>query len=307
MTGFSGFPSRMASATDGAKAARSIPIDRLAIGTAAFFLTYGLGQALTDVFQTDTDSISSPYRPLVQGKITKKQVFGVSMAGLTGCAAIFMVFNPWMLAPGIAGILGLILYTFFKRRWWSGPFWNSWIVALLVLMGKMIQPMPFSAVWDRNLIFGMLSVFFSYAAFVLTGYLKDISADRQTDYQTIPVKFGWKPAIIISLVFTFLAFLFSSLILKRNGGFLPTPYPRVLILMVWSAGIFFFVLAHVQLWTGKENEKKAYTGIGNVVRGFLLIHIAESLVFKPSFLLWGIGYYLLFEAVLFIRPEKSQV
>ena len=42
-----------------------IPVYKLVLGTIAFFLTYGLGQALTDVFQTDTDSISSPYRMML--------------------------------------------------------------------------------------------------------------------------------------------------------------------------------------------------------------------------------------------------
>jgi 4-hydroxybenzoate polyprenyltransferase len=36
-----------------------------------FFLSYGLGQAITDTFQTDTDALSSPYRPLVRGEITR--------------------------------------------------------------------------------------------------------------------------------------------------------------------------------------------------------------------------------------------
>ncbi|MGB5289679.1 MAG: hypothetical protein WBN42_14415, partial [Ignavibacteriaceae bacterium] len=35
----------------------------------ASFLSYGFGQALTDCFQIDTDSISSPYRPLTQGVV----------------------------------------------------------------------------------------------------------------------------------------------------------------------------------------------------------------------------------------------
>jgi len=33
-----------------------------------FFLGYGFGQALTDCFQIDTDTISAPYRPLVKKK-----------------------------------------------------------------------------------------------------------------------------------------------------------------------------------------------------------------------------------------------
>ena len=46
----------------------------LVLAFAGFFFSYGLGQALTDVFQTDTDAISSPYRPLTQGIIAKRQV-----------------------------------------------------------------------------------------------------------------------------------------------------------------------------------------------------------------------------------------
>ena len=54
-------------------------IDELSVSKAilislASFLSYGFGQALTDCFQTDTDSISSPYRPLTQGRISKFQV-----------------------------------------------------------------------------------------------------------------------------------------------------------------------------------------------------------------------------------------
>lgn len=284
-----------------------IPLYKLVLGTAAFFFTYGLGQALTDVFQTDTDSISSPYRPLVQGLITKKQVFGVSLTGLLICVLIFTVFNPWMLLTGIIGVLGLISYTFFKRRWWSGPFWNAWIVAALALMGKMVHTFEFSRILDHNLIFGMISIFFTYAVFVLTGYLKDISADRQTNYQTISVKFGWKASVVISLLYTLIAIAFSFLILKNNDIFRFDTSFRIMIVIIWAVSIVIYGLAHIQLLTVQEDEKKAFVGIENIVRGFLLIHLAESLTFKPSLLIFGIGYYLLFEIVLFIRPEKSQV
>ncbi len=284
-----------------------IPLFKLILGTIAFFFTYGLGQALTDVFQTDTDAISSPYRPLVQGLITKKQVFFVSLSGLVICVLIFIIFNPWMLLPGIVGVLGLITYTFFKRRWWGGPFWNAWIVALLLLMGKMVNTYQISKLIDSNLIFGMISMFFSYAVFVLSGYLKDISADRQTNYRTIPVKFGWKPAVSISLFYSIITFIFSLLILKNNHIFWFFNFSDILIIVIWSTGFMFFFFAHIQLLTIREKENKAYAGIENIVRGFILIHLAESLTFKPSLIVFGFGYYLLFEVVLLIRPEKTQV
>ena len=42
----------------------------LLVAALPFFLSYGLGQAITDTFQTDTDALSSPYRPLVRGAIS---------------------------------------------------------------------------------------------------------------------------------------------------------------------------------------------------------------------------------------------
>src|SRR5512135_3245706 len=96
---------------------------------AASFFSYGFGQALTDCFQIDTDSISSPYRPLTQGRISRPLVLAVSGLGLAVCVLVFGGLNPWTLLPGVLAGIGLVTYTWFKRRWWGGPFYNAWIVA----------------------------------------------------------------------------------------------------------------------------------------------------------------------------------
>ncbi len=54
------------------------------------FLSYGLGQALTDCFQMDTDALSSPYRPLIKGIISRRQVLSVSFVGLTLAISIMV-------------------------------------------------------------------------------------------------------------------------------------------------------------------------------------------------------------------------
>ena len=110
---------------------------RIAVALIPLFFSYGLGQALTDCFQTDTDSLSSPYRPLVRGIISKKQVAAVSLAGLSLSLLILMSLNVAMLIPGILAVFGLLTYTFLKRTWWGGPPWNSWIVAMLPIMGRL--------------------------------------------------------------------------------------------------------------------------------------------------------------------------
>ena len=54
----------------------------------AFFFSYGLGHGITDSFQIDTDSLSSPYRPLVQGTIKRWQSLGVSISFLVASCAV---------------------------------------------------------------------------------------------------------------------------------------------------------------------------------------------------------------------------
>jgi len=49
------------------------------LGFISFFLAYGFGQALTDCFQMDTDSISAPTRPLSSGVISVKSVMITSI------------------------------------------------------------------------------------------------------------------------------------------------------------------------------------------------------------------------------------
>ena len=153
----------------------------------ACFLSYGFGQALTDCFQTDTDSISSPYRPLTQNVVSKKSFLVISIIGLGFCISILSFYNPKNLLLGSIAGIGLATYTFFKRRWWSGPFYNAWIVVVLFLM-------TFLSSSDLNInskvIFVMLTAFWGYSNFVLSGYFKDIEADKATGYHTLPVIFG---------------------------------------------------------------------------------------------------------------------
>lgn len=173
----------------------------------ASFLSYGFGQALTDCFQTDTDSISSPYRPLTQGRISKSQVLVVSIAGLIFCISIFTIYNPVNLWWGALSGFGLATYTYFKRRFWSGPFYNAWIVAVLFLMAYLCGSDILTFTGNHNFIYGLSAVFWGYANFVLVGYFKDVEADRATGYNTFLVVFGRRLSSIASNIFGLMTIL----------------------------------------------------------------------------------------------------
>src|SRR4030042_7182477 len=122
---------------------------RLALAFFPLLLSYGFGQALTDCFQMDTDALSSLYRPLVRGVISRTQVLAVSLVGLAAGVVILALLNPVIIVPGGLAVLGLLTYTIFKRTWWGGPPWNSWIVALLPLMGRLVDRTYYLAAFVR--------------------------------------------------------------------------------------------------------------------------------------------------------------
>lgn len=274
------------------------------------FLSYGFGQALTDCFQTDTDSISSPYRPLVRGIISREQVLLVSLSGLTAGCLILLFLNVWIAIPGLLCIFGLATYTYFKRRWWGGPFYNAWIVALLPVIGYLAARETngsFSAILGNEILLGIIiSVFFSYANFVLMGYFKDISADRASGYNTFVVVFGWKKAATVSDIFALISIFATGWIMLHR--FLN----RMLPSLGWLAILLFFAAAAVLIFAQVEihrtrDEKEAFHPIANVVRGFVLLRLSEICLLKPGWLIAAFIFYLGFELTLKARPEKAQV
>ncbi|HTW91766.1 MAG TPA: UbiA family prenyltransferase [bacterium] len=271
------------------------------------FLSYGFGQALTDCFQTDTDSISSPYRPLVRGEVTRGSVLLVSLAGLIIGTLIVGYISRVALCLSALAVLGLLTYTFFKRRWWGGPAWNSWIVALLPLVGRNADSgyrMTGFFNWtDPHVLafsLAVAAVFFGYANFVVMGYFKDISADRQTGYNTFPVRFGWVANAIFSDLLALGITLGAGAAIVLSGPVKPL------------AGIVFLAGFVINLWAQVaihriRDEAKSHGPIANVVRAFVLYGMAVVLALEPGWVIPAFVFYVLFEVVLRIRPERAQV
>jgi 4-hydroxybenzoate polyprenyltransferase len=268
----------------------------------ASFLSYGFGQALTDCFQVDTDSISSPYRPLTQGKINKIQVLSISFTGLIICVAIFSFYNNYNLLLGFISGFGLLTYTTFKRKWWGGPFYNSWIVAVLFLISFYSASGVMTLDFSLNLILTISTVFWGYANFVLSGYFKDISADAATGYNTLPVHFGRRLSAIVSDVFAVLAGVSSGAIIISKS----LNNNSVIALLFYSLGIVLSLISQIKLHKVKTDEE-AHPAIALTVHAYILLLSSIVVSYRPS---WGIllaFYYLLFNVIMKLRPSKNQV
>jgi 4-hydroxybenzoate polyprenyltransferase len=279
---------------------------RVVVAFVPLFLSYGLGQALTDCFQTDTDSLSAPYRPLVSGLVSRRQVLTVSLVGLVAVVLVLGYLNPTILVLGALAVIGLLTYTYLKRTWWGGPPWNAWIVALLPLMGRFVDREYDFASFLRPsgsdgtaFVMAVLAVFFGYVNFVVMGYFKDISADRKTGYRTFPVVFGWQPAAVYGDVSAALAAFFTARALALVGA-------SAWSVVMFIAGLALHAYAQIAMhFTGDEHE----TGgpIANGVCALILYCLSIVAANKPAWIPFLIAFYVLFELVLWFRPEKGQV
>ncbi|MGK7312763.1 MAG: UbiA family prenyltransferase [Candidatus Longimicrobiales bacterium M2_2A_002] len=271
----------------------------LAGSLVVFMLGYGLGQAVTDVDQVDTDALSAPYRPLVRGEVRGGDIRAVSLAGLGLGLAWLAALNPWTLVPTGLMVAGLITYTPMKRRWWAGPAWNSAIVALLPLTGALVAGGdPLDARGTTVVPAAMLSAFGTYGTFVLLGYLKDVTADRATGYRTMPVRFGRRATVALSAVYSAVG-LAASVALVRGLGAGPW-------IPIWGIGTALLVDAHWRAWSVRRDDD-AHPAIVRAVLGFVGVHLGEAVALRPE--LAGPAVALAGVVVLLMaaRPSRSQV
>lgn len=276
----------------------------------AFFLSYGFGQALTDCFQLDTDSISAPYRPLVRGIIRRRQVALTSVAGLVVVGAALVAANPWNLPLVAACTMGLATYTWFKRRWWAGPFYNAWIVAALMLTGVLagVGAGGSPSVSSAALAGLAAAVFFGYANFVLAGYFKDIHADRSTGYDTLPVRAGRSVSCRVSDGFAALAVLGALLAADTSGIAAAPQHPAAVVVSVSliGAGILASLLAQIRLHSVQRDED-AHVAIVPTVHAYVFMLAGVAVAHAPEWTLALVGFVAAYLAAIVSRPVREQI
>jgi len=208
--------------------------------------------------------------------------------------------NIWNTLICLLSIFGLATYSIIKKKYWfGGPFYNAWIVALLPIMGYIsITGESILDLSALRLSYLIIMSFFSYASFVLIGYLKDISADRVTGYKTFPVVFGWNASVWVNNIFVILSVIFCFILVKISTiGIIC----MALASMIAISGQLY---AH---FTKTKEESNAFFPITSTVRSFIIWHIAVILTDHPEHIIAVAIFYFLFEVALYLRPEKEQI
>jgi 4-hydroxybenzoate polyprenyltransferase len=272
----------------------------------ASFLSYGFGQVLTDCFQTDTDALSAPYRPLTYGAVKRSSMMGLAVAGLLLCSSVFALRNAVNGALGAIAVMGLATYTPFKRRWWGGPLYNGWIVLVLSLIGYFAATGPLNGPPPVSAFPLFAAVLFGYANFVLAGYFKDISADAATGYNTFPVVFGRRAAAIASDVLagvTVLACVAAAVLSKETVG---TGIQMIPVAVFGAAGIVTTIRGQILLHRNTE-DRLAHVPIGLVVQSYILLLSALVALHQPGWSYFLALHFLIYCIVFVRRPEATQI
>lgn len=152
--------------------------------------------AINDVYDLEIDRINRPRRPLPSGVITSREAFAFSiiffLLGLTSSALI----NAETLI--IALIFSVLLYLYsstFKRQVLVGNFTVSLATAFAFIFGgvavKRVEHAIFPAAFAFLLHFGR----------EIIKDMEDIDGDQQNGAQTLPIRFGLRPAQILTTIF----------------------------------------------------------------------------------------------------------
>jgi 4-hydroxybenzoate polyprenyltransferase len=200
-------------------------------------------------------------------------------------------------------VFGLATYTPFKRRWWAGPLWNSWIVALLPLIAWLCgsaHHTVLEGLGDGQVRAAMASVFASYGCFVVLGYLKDVEADRVTGYMTLPVRFGRLAAVAVSAGFCAVSVVASLMLIPFTETLHPAGLPQ------WVGGLVALAAAHL-VALRVQTDEAAWPAVVLSVLGFVWLHLGEATLHRPLWAPATVLLSLLAPVALWLRPVRSQV
>ena len=156
------------------------------------------------------------------------------------------------------------------------------------------------------MLLGLSAVFFGYANFVLVGYFKDIEADRQTGYNTLPVVFGRRTSSVVSNVFGLLAIISAILVFTYSLSPEELLHNKIFALLILAAGIIGMILCQIFVHFIKSDDESS-KAINLSVHAYILLLAALVVLNKIEWLIPMIIFYILFNLTIAFRPSKNQI
>ncbi len=168
----------------------------------AVFLITAAGNTINDYFDADIDRINRPDRPIPSGEVRSGEAWYASFA-LFSCGILIAVFTN-LICLGIAVLNSLLLILYaarLKRTFAVGNLAVSYLSASIFLFGGaylgyegIVRVLPV-----------VLVTFFAMLSREVLKTAEDVEGDALSGADTVPVRYGVRPAVLLSAFFAFCA------------------------------------------------------------------------------------------------------
>jgi 4-hydroxybenzoate polyprenyltransferase/geranylgeranylglycerol-phosphate geranylgeranyltransferase len=247
------------------------------------------GLYLTDFFDRKLDYIQKPHRPIPSGRIHKNEALTIGgIFAIIGFLLSFLLgfYNVLLVFP-----VAILVFTYGKYTKSQGILGNinRGIVIIAAYFfgvfstGQHLNSYPLY-IWFLSILF-----FVHDTNSNIIGAIRDMWGDKKGGYSTIPVKYGIKKSMCISLLLSII-YIIMIIALTYYFNFLRFPY-RFYIL--FSIAVSILCIMYILIFSSKKeiDRKKAL-----VAHEFF---IAERITLASAFIA-GMIYQIIFSLILYI-------
>lgn len=199
-------------------------------------LIAGGGNTINDYFDVEIDSINKPERPLPRGAVSAQEAWWLWRLTSSIGALISAFLGPVTFAIALFWVVSLFFYSrLFKRTMMIGNILVASMTALAFVYGAVVIGNV-----EKSWIPALFAFLINLAR-ELVKDIEDIKGDAQGNANTLPVKHGVRPALLLaSLV---MVFLIGATVLPYSAGVYNSTYA-----MIVSAVDVALVYVLVSMW-----------------------------------------------------------
>ena len=257
------------------------------------------GLYLSDFLDRKLDAIQKPHRPIPSGRIKPKEAlfFGAIFAVTGFILSFFLNINNIILVFVVAALV-FAYAKLSKSRGITGNLNRGIVTVVAYFFGVFSVNQPLQSIptyiWLMSFVF-----LFHDTNSNLVGAIRDIEGDKKGGYETIPVKYGVKNSIIISLILTFIWFTLA-LFLPYHYGFLKIEFYYMMIVdLLILITLYFYLLKTMDKYSREKSLRfheffvlERITLASAFIFGIIDTYIA-FVIFLIAILTTGISQYLL--------------
>jgi len=267
------------------------------------------GLYLSDFLDRKLDAIQKPHRPIPSGRIKPREaLFFGALFAITGFILSFLLSaNNVILVFIVAGLV--FVYTkLSKSRGITGNLNRGIVTVAAYFFGvfsinQAIESIPIY-IWLTSVVF-----LFHDTNSNLVGAIRDIEGDKKGGYETIPVKYGIKNSIIISLFLTIIWFSLA-LFLPYFYNYLKIEFYFIMIIdLLILISLYFYLYKSMNKYSREKGLKfheffviERITLASAFIFGVIDIYIA-AIIFILAIIVTSISQYLLRKRYEFMEKK----